>query len=89
MVKKIFKYELKVIAKQTLELPKDASIFGYLQVQNNLPVLWAVVDATEPIKTYTIEMRGTGWDFDIEPIDFLGTVQIGGLVWHYFITEIK
>lgn len=43
MIKKIWKYELALIGKLLIEMPKD-SIILKIGSQNNIPYLWALVN---------------------------------------------
>jgi hypothetical protein len=85
MMREIWKFPLEITDRQNISMP---CVFRLLtvQVQNGQPVAWAVV---EP-KSARVEVRffcvGTGNPemilSDIQA--YLGTVQLDGLVWHYF-----
>lgn len=72
---KIFKYELGVLEKQILELPKDAKIIRVDSVNGKL-FLWAMVDESliEQITKRKIEMYKTGQLMDNkgESLTYLG-----------------
>ena len=82
----IYKYELDVTQSQKLELPSNCNILD-LQVQNGVPCLWVQLNDACETKVFDIQMYGTGWQLEesIHSYDYLGTVQIDGFVWHYYI----
>lgn len=83
----IWKYGLN-IGKTTVPMRRGAIVLC-VQMQNDTPMLWALVD---PDPTLSIQMRrfeivGTGHPCDdLDPDRYVGTVQIGPLVWHIFET---
>lgn len=86
MEKEIWKYEIS--ADQTIiEMPKDAEILS-VQVQHEVPRIWALVDPENPIEERVIEIFGTGHKIPCEGISrkFIGTFQLygGSLVFHLF-----
>lgn len=89
MKQAIWKFPLKVEAEQFIEAPA-ALIPLALQAQGDIPCLWALVSPDAPKTKLRIIMRGTGWVDDDRELDLalkyrhLGTVQLGGFVWHYF-----
>jgi hypothetical protein len=85
-MRSIFKYEVPLADYFSLEMPAGADILT-IQVQNERPCLWAIVDKDAPMKTRRFATYGTGWE--LPPEEFLGkyagTVQRNfGLVWHIF-----
>lgn len=86
MSNQIYKYPLKILSSQTVEMPEDAYILN-IQMQRGQPVMWAAVDTNKPKTPLRIRMlgTGTGMNSNINPDFYLGTVQEGsGMVWHYF-----
>ncbi len=83
---RIFKYQLEVTNLQTIELPQGARILSVRQ-QGGQIMLWAMVHPTHQTIPHTFRIYGTG-----HPVDensgrtqsFLGTVQLGALVFHVF-----
>ena len=70
----------------SLELPADAQ-FLTLELQNNWPMLWFMMDkdAERVYKHFCIV--GTGQEMPIwygVRLKYLGTIQIDGFVWHLF-----
>lgn len=89
MNRQIFKYPLTLSDWQELTLPIGAEILS-IQVQNELPYLWVLVDPNEVnFETRQIEVYGTGhiigYDMGVER-KHLSTFQMygGDLVFHAF-----
>lgn len=93
MIKKIYKYPLEVTDIQTIMIPIGAEILC-VQVQNDVPCIWAKVDPQMSLTQRGFVMYGTG-----QPITqtnniqkYIGTFQIIGgrpvfpqhLVFHLF-----
>lgn len=79
----IFKYPLEFVAEQTIEMPENICVLA-LQTQRGQPCIWAMVDPKEKLLPRKIIMRGTGNEFrDLKP-RYIGTVQEGIFVWHFF-----
>jgi hypothetical protein len=85
-MKTIHKYGLDVVRVQTVELPAHAEILS-VQVQHGRPVMWAIVEDQNSKVQRTVVMQGTGWELPhyVEKKDFIGTVQLVSLVFHFFI----
>ena len=83
---KIYKYALTLDAKQEIVAPIKKILD--IQMQDGCPVLWALIDESEDEKTYQITMAGTGFDTVTKADMYLGTVQMGMCVWHYFLSEV-
>lgn len=86
-MKAIYKYPLQVTDKQVLWLPWGFKILT-LQVQNEVPCIWAEVNPNEkinvPVSLCTI---GTGYTLVTEnkySLEYIGTYQLnkGALVLH-------
>lgn len=89
MNKTIYKYNLKVMGRQTIELPIGAEILT-IQSQYENPCLWALVDPENTdSKSRVIEMFGTGhpvgYDMGVSR-KYISTFQLNGgqLVFHVF-----
>jgi hypothetical protein len=86
---RIYKYPFVVTDEQTLELPEGAKLLS-VQMQFDIPCLWALVDEKALFKRRKLTVHGTG-----NPINstdnqtYLGTIQMreGQFVWHVFITD--
>lgn len=89
MSKTIWKYPLTVPWVQYISMPKDAEILT-IQVQDNIPCLWALVDPDEKKQTRAIEIFGTGHSIDADRLPgnrkYISTFQImeNGMVFHVF-----
>lgn len=57
--KTIWKFPLKTIDQQFIEMPVGAEILS-IQSQNNYPCLWALVDRNAKRENISIEIYGTG-----------------------------
>lgn len=80
---RIFKYKIGAYHGEfQVELPIARKILG-IQIQDGCPVIWALVDPASKTESKTFRFVWTG-----EPVELLGpyvgTVQLGGLVWHLF-----
>jgi len=87
MKKVIYKYELEVQDIIEVTMPIGAEILD-LQVQNNTPCLWALVDRSEGKEVRKFRTIGTGhyiWDKEIPCKKYIGTYQLqSGFVFHLF-----
>ena len=85
-MKVIYKYELDVIDRQAIKMPKGANILS-IQVQNGEPHIWAMVDNEAETELRDFATIGTGNPVHIDPTSpFIATYQImeGALVFHVF-----
>lgn len=70
----------------------EAPIVKFLtvQLQSGIPCVWAIVDTDRRAKKFNVSLVGTGWEMEaLNPDKYIGTIQIGGFVWHYFWEEIR
>jgi hypothetical protein len=84
-MKAIWKYPIKVAAEQSIEMPIGAEILC-VQLQHDIPVLWAKVSPDGwPVKR-TIVIHPTGHEFEEYRSRYIGTFQMeGGMyVWHVY-----
>lgn len=82
-MKLIYKYPLTTLGLQQVSMPAGARLLT-VQIQNDRPTLWALVNTDAPEAPVTIRTVGTGQNLDAEPGRYLGTTQVRGLVWHHF-----
>jgi len=89
----IWKFPLKTTDYQEVSMPKGAQILS-IQVQNEVPCIWAVVDDNADKEVRIFEIYGTGNGYsDLKWFgkehSFIGTYQLynGDLVFHCF--ELK
>lgn len=83
-MKTIWKYPLEITDEQVVAMPNDAEILT-VQMQGSELCLWAVVEDTNPKEPRTICIIGTGNPMPDERfLIYIGTAQMGPLVWHVF-----
>jgi len=85
---RIYKYHLKVTDKQIIKLPSKHKILC-VQIQDNIPCIWALVNPLHPEVEVLIETIGTGHPITTEKETtkyYIGTYQLdrGALVFHVF-----
>ncbi len=82
----IHKYPIKVNNYIRLALPVGAKILT-VQVQNNIPFIWALVDTNQQIQLRTFRIYETGREISTVGI-YISTFQLdnGRLVCHLFET---
>ncbi len=80
----IFKQKLDVNDFQVIQLPQDFKIL-HLGVQQGAPTVWYECDSDKRLVYLDIYCFGTGFRMENLPaMQYIGTVQIGGFVWHYY-----
>lgn len=86
MRQSIFKYPLPLADHFSVEIPAGSSILT-VQIQGDVPCLWAIVDKDAPMRTRRFAIYGTGWELPPDEFqgEYVATVQAElGLVWHIF-----
>jgi hypothetical protein len=97
---RIYRYELEVTDRQTLELPMTAQPLSVApgRAENYHIDLWCLVPEIAPAVAYTVEIYRTGHpvasgaDFrvDATELGYVGTVVMSdGLVWHVFVRPAR
>ena len=89
MIRRIYKYTLKLQDEQDVSMPLGAVLLSIQEQHGNLTV-WAHVDPSE--KTMVdkrFRIYGTGHDIDWEDgrLHYAATVQSGAMVWHVFTLD--
>jgi hypothetical protein len=80
---RIFKYPLRVEQRELVMMPEEAQILS-VQVQNGIPVLYALVDDSAKPQARIIRTVTTGEEFNLEG-RFIGTFILEGwFVGHVF-----
>lgn len=81
----IWKYPLPANDKFVVDLPKGAKVLS-VQMQNDAPQMWVLVDSTAPKRTRNFYLAGTGERLPlvISQAEFIGTFQTDAMVWHLF-----
>lgn len=85
-MKTIFKYALANAATVggALSVPDGAKPLC-VQMQNNIPCLWMLVDSERPHVMRRFAVYGTGHELPQNPGEYVGTFQDGWLVFHVFM----
>ena len=79
----IWKYPLQVAEAQTIAVPADSKVL-HVALQADEPCLWMLVDPKKRKRKCEVLCFGTGHEVDAVADDYIGTVQTGPLVWHFF-----
>lgn len=80
----ILKTKLDICDFQTIELPQNFKIL-HLDKQDGVPCIWYECESDMPQAKLDIYCVGTGWCMDgYPPMEYIGTIQLDGLVWHYY-----
>lgn len=82
----IHKYPLAITAKQSIMLPKQATILKF-DNQFEIPVIWALVDSEAEYEKADFRMFGTGHQIPTGVgLSYIGSAQLQGgeFVWHLF-----
>lgn len=65
-----------------VSLPSKAKFLS-VQMQNDLPVAWFLVETENAAVERHFRIYGTGWPIDEANLNYLGTIQDrSGFVWH-------
>ena len=88
MERTIWKYPLVITDYQLISIPTYGEILS-VQVQNNIPCIWALVDPDGEIELRGFEIYGTGHTIQFDMgVDrkYIGTfiTHDDNLVWHLF-----
>ena len=78
----IWKYPVAP-GRQTVEMPGGAELLS-VQMQGDQPTLWARVDDQAAKVGRIISVVGTGHEAPHPKVPFIGTFQMGWMVWHVF-----
>ena len=87
-MKKIFKYRI-THPLDVISLPEGAEILC-VQIQHELPCIWALVDPDAPLVQRRFIIVGTGQDIsNVDSSNYIGTFQQAqsSLIWHLFELE--
>lgn len=81
----IWKQPLEVLSAQVIRLPEGFEVLHFA-MQHGDSTFWYRCDSEAKTNPVTIRMCGTGHSAPSEKeATYLGTVQVGSLVWHYFM----
>lgn len=84
---KIFKYPIVIDNYFELNMPKESKVLT-VDIQNNAPQLWALVDPEKSTEKRRFRFVGTGHPIEeeLENLTFISTFQMdgGALIFHIF-----
>lgn len=87
-MKLIWKFPLSLTDSVIVKMPKNAKIIS-LQVQNEIPTIWAIVNDDQEFEERKFNIYPTGSWLDEELKQaYIETIQIRKLVFHVFEEEI-
>lgn len=85
-MKTIWKYQFEISDGFNLLMPYDSDILS-VQVQENQPCMWVLVDTNQPVITRRFRIFGTGFT-NLDELgkfwNFISTFQMPPFVWHLF-----
>jgi len=83
----IYKYPLPLDNLSIIDMPTGAHVLC-VQVQNDIPCLWAIVDPQQPLERRPFRLSGTGHllALDVGASRYIGTFQLnnGSFIGHVF-----
>lgn len=90
-MKIIRRYHLQPNKQQTIQLPEEATILDIQIKDQESPVLWALVDPSQPDIDRSLAVYTTGTELPDDPGTYLGTFQLfeGSLEFHVFEGEVE
>jgi hypothetical protein len=86
MNRTIHKFTFEIADDFSVRIPEGARLLS-VQVQHDIPQIWALVNTEAPNVIRRFALRGTGHDCEgLASADFVGTFQLGcgALVFHLF-----
>lgn len=90
MTMTIYKYPLPLDDRSHIQMPRGAHVLC-VQVQRDIPYLWAIVDPDQPLDAKLFRLCGTGHPLEITSPEsrYIGTFQLaeGSFIGHVF--ELK
>ena len=84
---KIYKYAFPIQDRFEIEMPIYSEIIK-VEMQGNIPCLWAIVNPGAVLCKTKFVVIGTGQEFNEDNLVHISTFQQGEFVWHLF-EEIK
>lgn len=87
-MKTIYKYQIPTARKFDLDLPDDYKILS-VQIQNEEPVMWALIDTENRIKKEYFQLILTGSNINnVENLSYIDSFQVsrydGIFIFHLF-----
>ena len=74
MGKPIYKYPLRIVGFQAVQMPKGARILSFAN-QNERAVMWAIVDPSAPEENRKFWIVGTGHKVPAGSLNYISTAQ--------------
>jgi len=87
---KIYKYDLNLEDRQTLDMPKNSDLLSVQMKDDVLVSWWYVNTEEEETEKRIIYVVGTGNEFHTflyEQCNFITTIQDEFFVWHIFLGD--
>lgn len=81
---KIYKYKLELKDFQQIPLSYTHKILD-VQIQDGSICLWAAIKPGWATSHFPVHIIGTGQELPDRNLQYCGTVQLDGFVWHIFI----
>lgn len=83
-MKAVFKYSVPLGIQEPIRMPRGAQLLT-VQLQRDVPCVWALVDTNEPNVDRDLRWVGTGHDMaETHQHHYVGTIQVGPYVFHLF-----
>jgi hypothetical protein len=84
-MKCIYKYPIKVADEVRIVMPLNTEILC-VQVQRDIPCIWALVTKSTEVALRKFRWYGTGHPVEMHSGKYIGTIQMdnGALVFHLF-----
>jgi len=83
----VYKYDIEVDDRFTLELPKGAEILK-VDMQDNTPRLWALVNPKHPTEKREFRFAGTGHPIEEKNIKYINTFFTVGMLGNELVFHI-
>lgn len=73
------------LTSEETEIEAPIEQFLTVQIQNDVPCIWAIVNPDRIPRKFKVMVLGTGWEYQkIDPSKYIGTFQSEGHAWHCF-----
>jgi len=85
MEKIIYKYQIRAIGVNDIQLPKGSKILTVMG-QNDNVIMWVELNEGAEMEERSFVIRATGERFKKENDIYIGTASVmnGGLIWHVY-----
>jgi hypothetical protein len=79
----MWKFPFDVAPRFSVQMPAVHRVCA-VQLQGGVPCMWVLVDHASAVETVWFRVVGTGHQFDLDGLGFVGTFQQAPFVWHLF-----